>query len=245
MCPSLIYVHFFVMPVCYDVVRKGNEMKKSQLRKEKVEMDISYESGLTDYRNKDAVLIGFAKYKQLDNTFSEIEKQLQNGWFLLHVGNETRTEEENLAIAKLLNRDLLSLQFKHIPLFAVYERKILQGGAQQNKKQILRKELFVMVPYEKDFTEKFYLEAAKMFAAKNKQNCFFTKSSSESKIIKFQRENSSGIIFTECESMCYSVEEIMEKGVLQEEYQCVFKGYRKPASWIDAVVMERNGMLWH
>ena len=45
--------------------------------------------------------------------------------------------------------------------------------------------------------------------------------------------------------MCYSVEEIMEKGLLQEEYQCVFKGYRKPASWIDAVVMERNGMFWH
>lgn len=187
MCPSLIYVHFFVMPVCYDVVRKGIEMKKSQLRKEKVEMDISYESGITDYRNKDAVLIGFAKYKQLDNTFSEIEKQFQNGWFLLPVGSETRTEEENLAIAKLLNRDLLSLQFKHIPLFAVYERKILQGGAQQNKNRYYEKNCFSWFLMKKILRKSFIWKLPKCLPLKINKTVFLLN-----RLLKARLKNSGG-----------------------------------------------------
>ena len=46
-------------------------------------MNVAYESGITDYRNKDVLQIGFAKYKKMGSQFAEFEKELQNGWFLL------------------------------------------------------------------------------------------------------------------------------------------------------------------
>ena len=207
-------------------------------------MDVTKDPENTGSRNKDVWQVGFAKYKQMGRYFFEVEKNMQNGWFLLPVGDTTQTEEENLTAAGQLQQDLLSLQFAHISLLAVYERSISREIVGQNGKPALRKEAFFMVPYGKDFTEKFYLETVKTLAARYKQSRFFARPASERSIKKYQRENAPGIQFAECESGLGSVEEVLEKGLTCEEYHCVFKGYRTPSSWIDAVVMERSGMLW-
>ena len=207
-------------------------------------MDVTKDPGRTGSRNKDVWQIGFAKYKQMGRYFSGVEKNMQNGWFLLPAGDAAQTEEENLAAAGQMQQDLLSLQFAHIPLLAVYERSIARENVGQNGKPVLRKEAFLMVPYGKDFTEKFYLETVKTLAARHKQNRFFVRPFSGRGIKKYQRENAPGIQFAECESGLGSVEEVLEEGLSCEEYHCVFKGYRAPSSWIDAVLMERSGMLW-
>ena len=207
-------------------------------------MDVTKEPGSAGPRNKDVWQIGFAKYKQMGRYFSGVEKNMQNGWFLLPVGAAARTEEESLAAAGQMQQDLLSLQFAHIPLLAVYERSIARENVGQNGDPALRKEAFFMIPYGKDFTEKFYLETVKALAARHKQPRFFARPASARSIKEYQRENAPGIQFAECESGLGSVEEVLEKGLPCEEYHCVFKGYRAPSSWIDAVLMERSGMLW-
>ena len=117
-------------------------------------MDVTKDPENTGSRNKDVWQVGFAKYKQMGRYFFEVEKNMQNGWFLLPVGDTTQTEEENLTAAGQLQQDLLSLQFAHISLLAVYERSISRENVGQNGEPALRKETFLMVPYGKDFTEK-------------------------------------------------------------------------------------------
>lgn len=207
-------------------------------------MDVTNDPEKTGSRNKDVWHVGFAKYKQMGRYFSEVEKNMQNGWFLLPVGDATQTEEEKLTAAGQMQQDLLSLQFAHITLLAVYESSISREKGGQNGEPTLRKETFLMIPYGKDFTEKFYLETVKTLAVRHKQSRFFARPSFERSIKKYQRENAPGIQFAECESGLGSVEEVLDNGLPCEEYHCVFKGYRTPSSWIDAVVMERSGMLW-
>ena len=208
-------------------------------------MDVTKDLGSAGPRNKDIWQIGFAKYKQMGRYFSGVEKNMQNGWFLLPAGDTAQTEEENLTAAGQMQQDLISLQFAHIPLLAVYERSIARENVGQKEEPVLRKEAFLMVPYGKDFTEKFYLETVKTLAVRHKQSRFFARPSFERSIKKYQRENAPGIQFAECESGLGSVEEVLEEGLSCEEYHCVFKGYRAPSSWIDAVLMERRGMRWH
>ena len=108
-------------------------------------MNIPKDTKSIGTRNKDVWHVGFAKYKQIGRYFSEVEKNMQNGWFLLPVGDATQTEEENLTAAGRMQQDLLSLQFAHIPLLAVYESSISQENGGQNGEPTLRKETFLMI----------------------------------------------------------------------------------------------------
>ena len=208
-------------------------------------MNVAYESGITDYRNKDVLQIGFAKYKQMGSQFAEFEKELQNGWFLLPVGDETKKEEENLETARLLKEFLLTLHFKHVTLLAAYENEILQEGPNQNNDISTLKRIFVMVPHENGFTEKFLLETVKLLAEQFKQQRFFVKFCSANKIKKYCKGTDYKSDFTESEDGFFSLTDVLENGILNKNYKCIFKGFRTPSSWIDAVVMERSGMLWY
>lgn len=208
-------------------------------------MNVAYESGITDYRNKDVLQIGFAKYKQMGSQFAEFEKELQNGWFLLPVGDETKKEEENLETARLLKELLLTLHVKHVTLLAAYENDILQEGPNQNNDISTLKRIFVMVPHENGFTEKFLLETVKLLAEQFKQQRFFVKFCSANKIKKYCKGTDYKSDFTESEDDFFSLTDVLENGITNKNYKCIFKGFRTPSSWIDAVVMERSGMLWY
>ena len=208
-------------------------------------MNVAYESGITDYRNKDILQIGFAKYKQMGSQFAEFEKELQNGWFLLPVGDETKKEEENLETARLLKELLLTLHVKHVTLLAAYENEILQEGPNQNNDISTLKRIFVMVPHENGFTEKFLLETVKLLAEQFKQRRFFVKFCSANKIKKYCKGTDYKSDFTESEDVFFSLTDVLENGITNKKYKCIFKGFRTPSSWIDAVVMERSGMLWY
>ncbi len=207
-------------------------------------MEIGKDSGETDSLNNGVLQFGFAKYRQMGERFFEFEKKLRSGWFLLPVGDAAKTEEENLAMAGQLKLDLVSLQFKHISLLVVYEKNDRKEIAQKNEPASLKK-VFVMVPCEKSFTENFILETVKLLAAKYQQNTFYVKFCSESKINKYCKKDIHKAAFAECEAVFASIGDVLDDGRIREEYQCVFKGYRAPSSWIDAVVMERRGMLWY
>ena len=207
-------------------------------------MEITKDSGETDSPNNGVLQFGFAKYRQMGKRFFEFEKKLQSGWFLLPVGDAAKTEEENLAMAGQLKLDLVSLQFKHISLLVVYEKNDRKEIAPKNEPASLKK-VFVMVPCEKSFTEKFILETVKLLAAKYQQNTFYVKFCSESKIKKYCKKDTHKAAFAECEAAFANIGDALDDGRIREEYQCVFKGYRAPSSWIDAVVMERSGMLWY
>lgn len=208
-------------------------------------MNVAYESGITDYRNKDVLQIGFAKYKKMGSQFAEFEKELQNGWFLLPVGDETKKEEENLETARLLKEFLLTLHFKHVMLLAAYENEILQEGPNQNYDISTLKRIFVMVPHENGFTEKFLLETVKLLAEQFKQRLYFIKFCSSNKIKKYCKGTDYKSDFTESEDDFFSLTDVLENGIINKNYKCIFKGFRTPSSWIDAVVMERSGMLWY
>lgn len=208
-------------------------------------MNVAYESGITDYRNMDVLQIGFAKYKQMGSQFAEFEKELQNGWFLLPVGDETKKEEENLETARLLKELLLTLHFKYVTLLATYENEILQEGPNQNNDISTLKRIFVMVPHENGFTEKFLLETVKLLAEQFKQQRFFVKFCSANKIKKYCKGTDHKSDFTESEDVFFSLTDVLENGIANKNYKCIFKGFRTPSSWIDAVVMERSGMLWY
>ena len=208
-------------------------------------MDILKGSDVSQFRNTDVLQIGFAKYKQMSRQFVEFEKELQNGWFLLPVGDESKTEEENLETARLLKEFLLTLHFKHVTLLAAYENEILQEGPNQNNDISSLKKIFVMVPHENGFTEKFILETVKLLAEQFKQKSFFVKFCSVSKIKKYCKEADFKSDFTECEDKFVSLADVLENGIVNKNYKCVFKGFRTPSSWIDALVMERSGMLWY
>ena len=208
-------------------------------------MNVAYESSITDYRNKDVLRIGFAKYKKMGSQFAEFEKELQNGWFLLPVGDETKKEEENLETARLLKEFLLTLHFKHVMLLAAYENEIMQEGPNQNNDISTLKRIFVMVPHENGFTEKFLLETVKLLAEQFKQQRFFVKFCSANKIKKYCKGTDYKSDFTESEDDFFSLTDVLENGITNKKYKCIFKGFRTPSSWIDAVVMERSGMLWY
>ena len=208
-------------------------------------MNVAYESGITDYRNMDVLQIGFAKYKQMGSQFAEFEKELQNGWFLLPVGDETKKEEENLETARLLKELLLTLHVKHVTLLAAYENEILQESPNQNNDISTLKRIFVMVPHENGFTEKFLLETVKLLAEQFKQQRFFVKFCSANKIKKYCKGTDHKSDFTESEDVFFSLTDVLENGIANKNYKCIFKGVRTPSSWIDAVVMERSGMLWY
>ena len=207
-------------------------------------MEITKDSGETDSLNNGVLQFGFAKYRQMGKRFFEFEKKLRSGWFLLPAGDVAKTEEENPAMAEQLKLDLVSLQFKQISLLAVYEKNDRKEIAPKNEPASLKK-VFVMVPCEKSFTEKFILETVKLLAAKYRQNTFYVKFCSESKIKKYCKKDTHKAAFAECEAAFANIGDVLDDGRIKEEYQCVFKGYRAPSSWIDAVVMERSGMLWY
>jgi hypothetical protein len=208
-------------------------------------MKVAYEFGITDYRNKDILQVGFAKFKQMGNQISELEKQMSRGWFLLPIGDETKTEEENLEMARSLKAELLSLRLKHITLLAVYENETVQEDLHRNGGTNALQKMFVMVPHENSFTEKFILEILKMLSIQYKQKSFFVKFNSENWIKQYCRKNSHEAEYAECGAMFASVEDVLENGVENSDFKCVFKGFRAPASWIDAVIMEHSGMIWY
>jgi hypothetical protein len=80
----------------------------------------------------------------------------------------------------------------------------------------------------------------------------------------FKRKAVTDKEFEESETEWLSIEDVLEYGLASEkqnsrkelcvedgstcenktEMKCVFKGYRVPSSWINAVILERNGTLW-
>ena len=102
-----------------------------------------------------------------------------------------------------------------------------------------------MVPHENGFTEKFLLETVKLLAEQFKQQRFFVKFCSANKIKKYCKGTDYKSDFTESEDVFFSLTDVLENGITNKKYKCIFKGFRTPSSWIDAVVMERSGMLWY
>ena len=137
---------------------------------------------------------------------------------------------------KLKRKKKIWLHFKHVTLLAAYENEILQESPNQNNDISTLKRIFVMVPHENGFTEKFLLETVKLLAERFKQPRFFIKFCSANKIKKYCKGTDYKSDFTESEDDFFSLTDVLENG---------FKGFRTPSSWIDAVVMERSGMLWY
>ena len=205
------------------------------------------------------VRFGFARYTRLDIRFLELKRRLQNGFVIFSVCKNFALEESSLTDSRLLKTELRSVPLKHVSLLAVYET-----NCEKNKELVHVKKLFELIPFQDGFTDKNYMETITEILSKHKQITFYAKLPANKNIKMFQQNNSKDSRFEEIETDWLSIEEVLENGLVdyvqksenqlcgadehtgnnKTETRCVFKGYRVPSSWINAVIMERNGTLW-
>ena len=205
------------------------------------------------------VRFGFARYARLDIRFLELKRRLQKGFVILSICKNSNLEEENISVLRLLKNELRSVPLKHVSLLAVYET-----NCEKNKESVQVKKLFEVIPFQDGFTENNYMETITEILLKHGQTTFYVKLPADKNIKIFQQKNSTDTKFEEIETDWLSIEEVLENGLASDkqknntelhkadegvgenklEMKCVFKGYRVPSSWINAVIMERNGALW-
>ena len=205
------------------------------------------------------VRFGFARYARLDIRFLELKRRLQKGFVILSICKNSNLEEENISVLRLLKNELRSVPLKHVSLLAVYET-----NCEKNKESVQVKKLFEVIPFQDGFTENDFMETVTRILLKHGQTTFYAKLPADKNIKIFQQKNSTDTKFEEIETDWLSIEEVLENGLASDkqknntelhkadegvgenklEMKCVFKGYRVPSSWINAVIMERNGALW-
>lgn len=205
------------------------------------------------------VRFGFARYARLDIRFLELKRRLQNGFVILSVCKDSSLEEENLTASRLLKTELSSVPLKHVSLLAMYET-----NSKKNAESIQVKKTFEMIPLQDGFTENNYMETITEILLKHEQTTFYAKLPSDKKIKMYRRKNSTDTAFEEIATDWLSIEDVLENGLKSDkqkintelhevdegdtenkmEIKCVFKGYRVPSSWINAVIMGCNGTLW-
>jgi len=205
------------------------------------------------------VRFGFARYTRLDIKFLELKRRLQNGFVILSGCKDFDLEEENLTASRLLRDKLRSVPLKHVSLLGMYET-----NSDKNAKPVQVKKPFAMIPFQDGFTENNYMETVTKVILKHEQTTFYAKLPSDKKIKMYRRKKSSDTGFEEIETDWLSIEDVLENGLAvvkqkgnkelyeagegvgenKTEIKCVFKGYRVPSSWINAVNMERSGTLW-
>ena len=205
------------------------------------------------------VRFGFARYTRLDIRFLEFKRSFQNGFVILSDCNGFDLEEENLTVSRLLKTELRSMPLKHVSLLAMYET-----DSNKNEEPVQVKKLFELVPFQDGFTENTFMETVSKILLKHGQTTFYAKLPSDKNIKMFKRKAVTDKEFEESETEWLSIEDVLEYGLASEkqnsgkelcvedgstcenktEMKCVFKGYRVPSSWINAVILERNGTLW-
>ena len=205
------------------------------------------------------VRFGFERYTRLDIRFLELTIRMQKGFVILSVCNDFDLEEDNLSVSRLLKTELRSVPLKHVSLLAMYET-----NSKENAEPVQVKKLFELVPFQDGFTENTFMETVTKILLKHEQTTFYAKLPGDKKIKMYQQKNSTDTRFEEIETDLLSIEEVLENGLASDkqknntelhkadegvgenktEMKCVFKGYRVPSSWINAVIMERNGALW-
>lgn len=205
------------------------------------------------------VRFGFAKYTRLDIRFLELKRRLQNGFVILSVCKDSDLEKENISVSLLLKNELRPVPLKHVSLLSVFETNF-----EKNKESVQVKKLFEVIPFQDGFTENDFMETITEILLKHGQTTFYAKLPADKNIKMFQQKNSTDTKFEEIETDWLSIEEVLENGLASDkqknntelhkadegvgenklEMKCVFKGYRVPSSWINAVIMERNGALW-
>ena len=205
------------------------------------------------------VRFGFARYARLDIRFLKLKRRLQNGFVILSVCKDSSLEEENLTASRLLKTELSSVPLKHVSLLAMYET-----NSKKNAESIQVKKTFEMIPLQDGFTENNYMETITEILLKHEQTTFYAKLPSDRNLKMYRRKTVADTEFEEIETDWLSIEEVLENGLADNEEnnggglcrtdestynnkteaRCVFKGYRVPSSWINAVIMERNGTLW-
>ena len=205
------------------------------------------------------IRFGFARYTRLDIRFLEFKRKLQNGFVILSVSNDFDLKKENLCVSRLLKTELRSVPLKHVSLLAVYET-----NGKENAEPFQVKKLFEVIPFQDGFTENDFMETVTKILLRHGQTTFYAKLPADINIKMFQRKNSTDTEFEEIETDWLSIDEVLENGLASDkqknntelhkadegvgenklEMKCVFKGYRVPSSWINAVIMDRNGTLW-
>ena len=182
------------------------------------------------------VMIGFAKYQSLDENFAKLVQHLQKGFFLFTACSDSDTETENLKQAEALQKQLKEMELSYIALLGIYE--------DETDKQTI---LFTAVPYGGVGKPEIFLAKAKKMAGMYKQNYFFAKLGQHENIKLYQREKREGsnINFEECAVAVENMEDLIAFYGKNKNMQCVFKGYRVPSSWLNAVKMEKEGIVWH
>ena len=205
------------------------------------------------------VRFGFERYTRLDIRFLELTIRMQKGFVILSVCNDFDLEEDNLSVSRLLKTELRSVPLKHVSLLAMYET-----NSKENAEPVQVKKLFELVPFQDGFTENTFMETVTKILLKHEQTSFYAKLSGDKNIKMLQRKTVTDKEFEESETEWLSIEDVLENGLAAEkqnsvqelyeaggstcenkmEIKCVFKGYRVPSSWINAVVLERSGTLW-
>jgi hypothetical protein len=178
---------------------------------------------------------------------------------ILSVCKDVDLEEENLTVSRLLKNELRAVPLKHVSLLAMYET-----NCEKDKEPVQVKKLFEVVPFQDGFAENNYVDMVREFLPKHEQATFYVKLPSDKNIKMYRRKNSADTGFEEIETDWLSIEDVLENGLSDNkqkigsglcaadggagenktEMKCVFKGYRVPSTWINAVIMERNGTLW-
>ncbi len=205
------------------------------------------------------VRFGFAKYTRLDIKFLEFKRRLSNGFVILSACKDFNFEEENLTVSRLLQTELRSVPLKHVSLLAVYET-----NSEKNGDPVQVKKLFEMIPFQGGFTKTDYMQVITEILLKHGQTTFYAKLPSDKNIKMYHRKIIADTEFEEIETDWLSIEDVLENGLAavqqkgnkelheadggveenKTEIKCVFKGYRVPSSWINAVIMEHNGTIW-
>ena len=205
------------------------------------------------------VRFGFARYTRLDIKFLEFKRKLQNGFVILSVCKDVDLEEENLTASRLLKNEMRSVPLKHVSLLAMYET-----NCEKDKEPVQVKKLFEVVPFQDGFAENNYVDRVTDILSKHEQTTFYAKLPSDKNIKMYRRKTSTDTGFEEIETDWLSIEEVLENGLSgheqkagnalcaaggsadenKTEMKCIFKGYRVPSTWINAVIMDCNGTLW-
>jgi len=205
------------------------------------------------------VRFGFARYTRLDTKFHKFKNRLENGFVILSVCNDFDIEEDNITVSRLFKTELRAVPLKHVSLLAMYEITTTK-----NAEPVQVKKLFEVIPFQDGFAEDNYMETVSKLLLKHEQTTFYAKLPADENIKMYQRKAVPDTGYMEVETDWQSIDAVLENGLITEGQKssktlcvtdegtcgnkpvikCVFKGYRAPSSWINAVIMERNGTLW-